>query len=74
MISKIDVSGALADHIQELYQRAAFMELFTALLADYLEPNGVLHHDNLYGLYHVASDLADLARAVNSRVYSETQT
>jgi hypothetical protein len=68
-----DVSGPLVDRLLELYQRAAFMELFAALLAEYPDPDGVLTHDNLYGLYRISEDLATLARAVNNRVYSETQ-
>jgi hypothetical protein len=68
-----DVSGPLADHLLELYQRAAFMELVAALLAEIPEQDGVLHHDNMYGLYHVAADLATLARAVNNRVCGETR-
>ncbi|MDR2055660.1 MAG: hypothetical protein LBQ10_07320 [Desulfovibrio sp.] len=67
-----DVSGPLADHVLELYQRAAFLELFAALLAEFPEPDGVLHHDNMYGLFRVAQDLAGLARAVNNRLYRET--
>ena len=66
-----DVSGPLLDHVTELYARAAFVEIFAALLVEYPDPAGVLNTDNMQGFYHVAADLATLARAVNNRFYAE---
>ncbi|MDR2605634.1 MAG: hypothetical protein LBC55_09875 [Desulfovibrio sp.] len=67
-----DVSGPLADHVLELYRRAAFLEVFAALLAEYPDPEGILTPDSLKGLYYTARDLAALSRAVNNRVYTAT--
>jgi hypothetical protein len=66
-----DVSGPLADHVLELYRRAAFLEVFAVLLAEYPDPEGILTPDSLKGFYYAARDLNALARAVNNRVYAE---
>jgi hypothetical protein len=63
--------GPLVDYTLEIYRRAAFLEVFASAVGEYPDPGGLLSADALMGLYHVAADLENLARAVNNRVYAE---
>ena len=71
MITKPDLSGNLADHIQELHQRVAFVDLVVTLMVEHPSPDALVTVDCLSGFCHVTRDLALLTEAVRDRVCNE---